>query len=265
MFNLMIILLSTINSEPIDSNNYRIAHYILENIESLEDVSITELSKVCYVSNSSISRFCRDIGLKDYNELKSQIAKYGAAREYAKNKFYFKDENPEHYMSSYIHAVISELNMLEKNLNQKMIHQLVLDLFQYEKVAAFGYTKSQNEALTLQFDLQTSKKIIHTSMRYANQIEYITHANKDNMIIIYSESGTYFQRMFPRKNIFKDLKNKPKIYMITSNKDVNLPYVDGYIFYNSNNDYASHPYPLSVITSLICLDYAKTKEKLGNE
>lgn len=79
MYNLTIILLSTINSELINSNNYRIAKYILENMRALEDISITELAKECYVSNSSISRFCRDIGLRDYNELKSQIAKYQPA------------------------------------------------------------------------------------------------------------------------------------------------------------------------------------------
>ena len=66
MYNLTIILLSTINSELINSNNYRIAKYILENMRALEDISITELAKECYVSNSSISRFCRDIGLRDY-------------------------------------------------------------------------------------------------------------------------------------------------------------------------------------------------------
>ena len=75
MFNLMIILLAVINSEINDSNNYKIAKYIIENIDQLEDCSITELAKKCYVSNSSISRFCRDIGLRDYNELKNQVAK----------------------------------------------------------------------------------------------------------------------------------------------------------------------------------------------
>lgn len=73
MYNLTIILLSTINSELINSNNYRIAKYILENMRALEDISITELAKECYVSNSSISRFCRDIGLRDYNELKVKL------------------------------------------------------------------------------------------------------------------------------------------------------------------------------------------------
>ena len=37
MFNVMIILLSTINSEPKDSNNYKIAKFIIENIHNLEE------------------------------------------------------------------------------------------------------------------------------------------------------------------------------------------------------------------------------------
>ena len=36
MFNLMIILLSTINSEPKDSNNYKIAKFIIENIKQTQ-------------------------------------------------------------------------------------------------------------------------------------------------------------------------------------------------------------------------------------
>ena len=75
MFNLMIILLSTLNGEPKDSNNYRIAKYIIEHIHEMENCTLSELAAKCYVSNSSISRFCRDIGLGDFNELRTQRAK----------------------------------------------------------------------------------------------------------------------------------------------------------------------------------------------
>ena len=57
MFNLMIILLSTLNGEPKDSNNYRIAKYIIEHIHEMENCTLSQLAEKCYVSNSSISRF----------------------------------------------------------------------------------------------------------------------------------------------------------------------------------------------------------------
>lgn len=43
MFNLVIILLSTLNGEPKGSNNYKIAKFMIENIRDLEDYTLTEL------------------------------------------------------------------------------------------------------------------------------------------------------------------------------------------------------------------------------
>ena len=106
------------------------------------------------------------------------------------------------------------------------IQNLVKDIYQYKKVAAFGYMQSENIALNLQFDLQTSGKILFTCIKFINQVEYIQNADEETLIIIFSESGTYFDRVFQRSKPFKNLKVKPKIYMITSNFNIFLPYVD---------------------------------------
>lgn len=257
MFNLIIILLALINSEITDSNNYKIAKYILENINELENCSITELAKKCYVSNSSISRFCRDIGLKDYNELKNQVAKYQISHEIAIHKFNYQgihDQTPVH---SYIDEVIDNLQLLRNSINVNDIQDLVKDIYDYKHIAAFGYLQSETVALNLQFDLQTNRKIIYTCMQYANQIEHIKNADENHLIIIFSDSGTYFKRAFARTHVFKNVNHKPKIYLITSNQDIRLPYVDKYIRYKSGNDYASHPFPLIALSSIICSQYSQ--------
>lgn len=94
MFNLIIILLSTLNDEPKGSNNYKIAKYMIENMRDLEEYSLTDLAQACYVSNSSISRFCRDIGLKDFNALKNQIAKFSVESARLKESLTMKNMNP---------------------------------------------------------------------------------------------------------------------------------------------------------------------------
>ena len=99
MFNLIIILLSTLNDEPKGSNNYKIAKYMIENMRDLEECSLTNLAQACYVSNSSISRFCRDIGLKDFNALKNQIAKFSVEAARLKRKFDYENMNP-HYLDA---------------------------------------------------------------------------------------------------------------------------------------------------------------------
>lgn len=264
VFNLVIILLSTLNSETIDSNNYRIAKYMLENLNDLENCSITELAKNCYVSMSSISRFCRDIGLEDFNALKNQVAKYQTTKEQSQKKFNFHRKETQDMAIDYIDDVIANLEMLKSSISFNDIKQLVKDIYDYKEVAAFGYLQSQNVAMNLQNDLITNEKLIHTSMKYASQIEYIKQAKKDQLIIVFSQSGSYFDRAFTRKSPFNQ-NNKPKIYMISSNPKVKkLSYVDHAIIYNCEHDYASHPYPLEVIRGLICAGYARYKEIKDN-
>lgn len=258
MFNLMIILLSTINSEPKDSNNYKIANYIIENITHLENCTITELAKKCYVSNSSISRFCDDMGFGDFNSLKNQIIQFPYAAKMAIQKFSFKESPSPSLAESYITSLSENLEQMNFTNLDKDIKQLVRDIHQYQKIAAFGYLQSENVAMDLQYDLQTNRKIIFTRLKFKEQVEYIQQADENTLLIIFSHSGTYFERVFQRMKPFKNLKHKPKICMITSNPTICLPYIDHYIRYSSRNDYAAHPFPMMVIARLICLQYASS-------
>ena len=67
---LPIIFLSEIVSSKAESTNGHIASYILGHIHEIPDLTIRELAAKAHVSAASISRFCRDIGLQDFNELK---------------------------------------------------------------------------------------------------------------------------------------------------------------------------------------------------
>lgn len=258
MFNLVIILLSTMNSEEEDSNNYRIARYLLENIHQLENYTITDLANACYVSTSTFSRFTRSIGLSDFSELRSQMAKYAVAQESAiKSKFAFASLDLGNPKDSYIDAVILNLVKLKHSLEYSLIQELVRDIHSYKNVAAFGYLQSENIALNLQNDLFTSGKVIDTCIRFSSQLDYISNAKENNLIIIFSRSGAYFHRIFKRNLPF--IKNvRPKIYLITSNQNTEqFKFVDQVIHYDSGQDYAAHPYPLELIASLISIEYAK--------
>ena len=256
MFNLVIILLSTINSEPKDSNNYKIAKYLLENLHALEDLSISDLANECFVSNSSISRFCKEIGLNNFNTLKAQIIKIPLEYRYASNKFDFQSFD-NNFLKSYILSIIDNLKHLYSNELNNKITNLVKDIHSYDNIGAFGYMHSESVALNLQYDLQTNGKLIFTHIKFTNQIDFINNSDGNTLIIIFSESGSYFNRVFPRSTPFHNQKNKPKIVLITSNKNASFSYVDEYIFYTSRNDYASHPYGLMAIESMISLKYAE--------
>ena len=187
MFNLIIILLSTLNDEPKGSNNYKIAKYMIENMRDLEECSLTDLAQACYVSNSSISRFCRDIGLKDFNALKNQIAKFSVESARLKRKFDYEKYESSSMVQSYVKNVVSNLNYFLENDIEKQIDTLVQEISSYQKIAAFGYMQSESVACNLQFDLQTSGKLIFSCFNIKDQADYITDADENNLIIIFSE------------------------------------------------------------------------------
>ena len=261
MFNLIIILLSTLNDEPKGSNNYKIAKFMIENMRDLEDYSLTDLAKACFVSNSSISRFCRDIGLKDFSELKNQIAKYSVELAHKKSKFEFETDKSSTMFQAYVNSVISNLHYFLENDIETQIDALVENINNYKKVAAFGYMQSENVAFNLQFDLQTSGKLIFSCYNTKNQADYISEADENNLIIIFSESGTYFDRIFPRAKPFRSSIRKPNICMITSSETIEYPFIDSYIRYNSKGGYSSHPYPLQLISDMICIKYSQKLHK----
>lgn len=70
---LPIVLLSELAAGREDSNHCRIARYLLERFDHLDDVSIEGLAADCFVSKATVSRFCRDIGLEDFGELRGLL------------------------------------------------------------------------------------------------------------------------------------------------------------------------------------------------
>ncbi len=67
-------LLSAMASEKNHSTNSVIAAYMLTHREQLPHMKIQQLAAVCHVSVSSVSRFCREIGLQDFSELHEPTA-----------------------------------------------------------------------------------------------------------------------------------------------------------------------------------------------
>ena len=65
---LPIVFLSTLVSEKNGSTNSQIAAYILNHLEEVQNLGIKEIAKECNVAVSSISRFCKEVGLRDFAE-----------------------------------------------------------------------------------------------------------------------------------------------------------------------------------------------------
>ena len=70
---LPVVFLSVIASEKSGSTNSIIADYILNHMDEVRDLGIKEIAERCHVGTGSVSRFCKDIGLRDFVELRELL------------------------------------------------------------------------------------------------------------------------------------------------------------------------------------------------
>ena len=60
-------LLTCYNSEKHGSVNHTLSKYLLEHIDTIKDLNIKDLADACFMSPSTVSRFCKSLGLSDFN------------------------------------------------------------------------------------------------------------------------------------------------------------------------------------------------------
>ncbi len=239
---LPIVFLSTLVSDKKDSTNSQIAAYILDHIDYLQDIGIKQMANECHASMSSISRFCKEIGLQNYNELRELLVS---------THYHFQQVSS---LKDYKIQLIENIERCDQSLDYEKMELLVEDLKKYQKVGVFGLLKAESAAINLQCDLLMLGKQITTKLAYKEQMEYLENIDHDDLVIIFSYTGNYFDH-----NDLRSLQNKlkrAKVWMITG-YPVNHPCINEQIIFDSSLDQLSHPYTLQYVASMLAQMYAK--------
>ena len=247
---LPIVFLSTIASEKNGSTNCVIATYILEHLEEMQNMGIKDIAKRCNVAVSSISRFCKEIGLRDFVELKELLVS---------TNLYFEEQSKSvslhERIEDYGNKITESIQMVKDTIDVYQLIKLCNDIKQYKRVGIFGLLKAGSVAINLQGDLLMLGKQVYTNISYTQQMQYILTADENDLIIIFSYTGSYFD--YQDLRALKKRLNAPKIWMISSNKKKYPSFVNEIISFKSLQDQSSHPYQLQFVASLIAQEYSK--------
>lgn len=250
---LSIVLLSELAAGKEDSNNCRIARYLLDRQEHLEDVNVELLAEECFVSKSTVSRFCRDIGLEDFSELRSLLRQ--TEKSFTR---YGTGLPPKEQGVDFCRRVNASLSLVAKTLDYPALEKLVVELHRARRVAAFGLLKAETAAISLQSDLVMLGKNAVTKVAFREQIDYLAAAQRGDLIIIFSYTGIYFDYGLPRGILRGE---GPEVWLVTGSPDIRerfaakkLP-AARLLTFQSEQDFVSHPYQLQMAASLIAQRY----------
>lgn len=249
---LPVVFLSVIASEKSGSTNSIIADYILNHMDEVKNLGIKEIAERCHVGTGSVSRFCKDIGLQDFVELRELVNTTGDSFE-----SHSLAESPRERASDYGKKVKQSIDLVTKTISVRRLEELCRDLREYEKVALFGLLKAESAAIHLQGDLWMMGKHVYTNVSYDQQIEYIRQAGKDSLLLIFSYTGAYFE--YQKENLFRgrDKREWPRIWMISGRQKSFPEYAAKVLDFQSLQDQAGHPYQLLYVAGLIAQEYGR--------
>ena len=249
---LPVVFLSVIASEKNGSTNSVIASYILDHMEEVKNLGIRELAERCHVGLGSVSRFCKDVGLQDFVELRELLRT--TEMNYQEHSL---EESPAGRAAAYEKKVVRSIRMVTRTISMQRLGELCHDLRTYENVAAFGLLKAECAAIHFQGDMLMLGRQVYTNVSYDQQIRYIMEAGKDCLILIFSYTGAYFEY---HRGLFFDgrpKKDRPRIWMISGRQESAPPCAAKVLDFQSPQDQSGHPYQLLWAAGLITQEYAR--------
>ena len=136
----------------------------------------------------------------------------------------------------------------------RAVSRLCRELKKYRRTAVFGLLKAGAVALNLQGDLLMLGKQVYTNISYSQQMQYLLSASEEDLILIFSYTGSYFDYQELTYSERKRL-SAPRIWMVCGSDRTLPPFVDQAIRFRSRQDQISHPYQLQFVAGLIAQEY----------
>ncbi len=247
---LTVALLGTLASESRDSTNAHIARYLLSHQDELEVLSVKALAQACNVGTGTVSRFCREVGFADFDELRQGIA--GTQRTYEQIGV---GDTPEVRGLELCAAVSSALGQAVSGVDWGALDRLVGDLLSYERISVFGMLKAQAAAVDLQVDLLMQGICADTCVSHAEQLDRIAKAGSDELVVVFSYTGSYFDA----HDLTEAMRrvDRPKIWVVCGRRHQLPPFVADRLLFTSSGSQAGHPYQLELVAGLIAQELVR--------
>lgn len=247
---LPVALLSALATEREGTTNAVIAHYLVTHADQLHDASVKGVAAACNVGVGSVSRFCRDTGFSGFEELRSVLEAASHSFERAPGEGTFDARAQEH-----AGLVGDGLQRVANTIDQRALELLVDDLVSHERVFTCGMLKAQAAAVDLQVDLLMQGKYVETSVSYADQLAHIAKAGRDELVVLFSYTGSYFDA--------RDLSDalaridRPRIWVVAGARHPQPTFVYGCLAFDSDWSQLTHPFQLEMAAALISQEYAR--------
>lgn len=174
-------------------SSQKLADYILTHTHDSQYMSITSLAENCGVSEASITRFCRSLGLSGYNDLKLALARASCVTDIGDPSdapdTITSEDSPESIFHKLYDANVLSLNETMELLDETELSKAVDLLSAADRVFCLGHGGSMVMAMEAwaRFSVASSR-FVHIGDSHM-QVMNIALATDKDVILFFSYSG----------------------------------------------------------------------------
>lgn len=217
-FGLMTSLLAMMNSHGRDDADYVLARYFLQHFSELDKLNIYQVAQDCFVSRSSIRRFCQSIGYENFSGLKAEAQEWELHRTAFTN--YVNRPNFPAYVHNSLNDMTLEINRLAELQN---LDRLVGRIHDSREIFMLTSDYSSMAAREFQQEMIVMDRLVTLITDSDPSPEKLNAVTPDSILITSSATGNYAMAV---NSVVRQLDTYK--VLITLNRDKR--------FYGSYND-----------------------------
>jgi len=188
-------LLSYISTTLVHDSNYDIAVLMVKNYDRIKGMSIGEIADLCYVSQASISRFCRFLGFDNFKEFKQCLdPDFSMANDYSRQFYAMLCSNEQLAISAYRDELIENIYMTISEENIEVVHDVVKCLHDCSHAAYFSHHFLWDIGRFFQSKMMMMGKYVEQFLTYDAQLECAAGLDHDSLAILCTVGGSYMMR-----------------------------------------------------------------------
>lgn len=195
MEQLIYTLLAYINNSLNKDINYYIAKSLLEHINKIESFSLDNIAEACNVAPSTINRFCKRIGFKNFSHMRNSVGiPIGASR---------LDQAEKELSTSMFVKQLEENSKMIDNIPISQLDWVAHQIEQSKRIVILGFEKHQIQAMELQKKLFLLGKLCECGTNLYKQMDTLSDLMDKDLVITISIQGNILSNQSP---IFEKLE-----------------------------------------------------------
>ncbi|MDF7638215.1 MurR/RpiR family transcriptional regulator [Lactobacillus sp. ESL0791] len=246
--------------DKLNDNEYKILNYVIQNMDSISDKGIREVSSLCFVSTTTFLRFVRKLGFSGYSEFIT-VLKFTKLSQ--KNDIQQIRTSIPNHTHKYSESYLKNIEETIRVINTDKFDQIEAGLKRKPKLFFFAKALSKFAAKYINYLYTINDFIVIFPENYEERLTAYKMIEKDDLIFIFDYSGEDAELIKTIYTIKRESQGNSLISITTADNntiqnmsDINLYYFSDEI--KINNVSMTSQVSLIIIMELLLYQYLES-------